>query len=164
MADVLDALQVPEPQRSDALRRMRDQLDRWQLAVPPVEPLVMDFGLGDFDRTGLIECWIANEVEAGYCGKYMFLFAGQRCPAHAHAVKHETFAIVRGRIRLTVDGTVRELGEGEVLPVPPGCVHEFEGVGNTLILELSMPCVVSDNQFQDERVAAWLRGAVGEAS
>jgi hypothetical protein len=33
--------------------------------MPPVDPLVLDFGLGDFYRTGLIEHWVANATSAG---------------------------------------------------------------------------------------------------
>ncbi len=59
--------------------------------MPPHEPLVSDFGLGDFYETGLIEYWVANEIQAGYCGKLLFVFGGQTCPMHWHKRKHETF-------------------------------------------------------------------------
>ena len=94
MSDNALPQQIQGSNRRDILARFTKQLDRWGLAIPPVEPLVIDFGGGDFDRVGLIECWIANEPQAGYCGKYMFLFSGQRCPSHSHRQKHETFFIV----------------------------------------------------------------------
>ena len=124
--------------------------------MPPVEPLVFDFGLGQFDRVGLIEYWIANEVEAGYCGKYLFVFNGQQCPAHSHRVKHETFFVIRGCLNVTLDGRAMTLHPGEVLPISPGQVHSFCGEGNSLLLELSMPCDVCDNYFEDPRIMAWL--------
>lgn len=68
--------------REEALAACARQLRAWDVALPPVEPLVLDFGLGDFYRTGLIEYWIANEIEAGYCGKFLFLFDRQTCPLH----------------------------------------------------------------------------------
>ena len=156
----IGAMQVQGPQRRAALERFAEQLSRWRLAMPAVEPLVMDFGLGDFARTGLIEYWIANEIEAGYCGKYLFVFDGQTCPAHCHRHKHETFFVVKGTVRLTVDGRAREMGPGDVLPMPPGQVHSFAGVGNALLLEVSTPCLVDDNQFEDAAVAAWLARAM----
>lgn len=55
-----------------ALAAFKKRLRKWGLAMPAVKPLVLDFGLGDFYRTGLIEYWIANETRAGYCGKYLF--------------------------------------------------------------------------------------------
>jgi D-lyxose ketol-isomerase len=144
-------------QADQALAAFHRQMEAWGLALPPAAPLVLDFGLGQFDRVGLIEYWIANEVEAGYCGKYLFVFDGQQCPAHSHRVKHETFFPIRGSLRVTMDGQQRRLGPGEVLPVPPGHVHSFEGDGNSLLLELSMPCQVSDNCFEDPRIIEWLK-------
>ena len=47
-----------------ALSEFREQAGRWGVALPTVVPLVLDFGLGDFARTGLIEYWIANEAQA----------------------------------------------------------------------------------------------------
>ena len=140
-----------------ALAAFRRQVQEWGIALPTVEPLVLDFGLGQFERTGLIEYWIANEAEAGYCGKYLFVFDGQQCPAHAHRVKHETFFLMRGRLRVIVDGQPLVMAPGDVLPIAPGHVHSFQGAGNALLLELSMPCEVSDNRFEDPRIMEWLK-------
>jgi D-lyxose ketol-isomerase len=141
------ALKGPPAQR--ALADCARQIAAWGVALPPVAPLVLDFGLGDFARTGLIEYWIANEVAAGYCGKYLFVFDGQTCPLHCHRVKHETFLVVQGRVRMVHEDAVREMGPGEILPVAPGTRHSFTGVGPALLLELSMPCAVDDNYFDN---------------
>jgi mannose-6-phosphate isomerase-like protein (cupin superfamily) len=138
------------------MEKFRRQVEAWGVSLPPVEPLVLDFGLGQFERIGLIEYWIANELEAGYCGKYLFVFDGQQCPSHSHRVKHETFFVVHGCLEVVLDGRRMTLRPGEVLPVPPGHVHSFQGAGNSLLLELSMPCRISDNCFEDPRTMAWL--------
>ncbi len=90
------------PRAETALRAFRRQMEAWGLATPPAEPLVLDFGLAEFDRVGLIEFWIANEKEAGYCGKYLFAFDGQQCPAHSHRAKHETFFLLRGCLKVEI--------------------------------------------------------------
>jgi len=153
-------ISVTGPQAERALAAFQKQMAAWGLATPPAQPLVLDFGLGQFDRVGLIEYWIANEVEAGYCGKYLFVFDGQQCPAHSHRLKHETFFPVRGTLKVMLDGQPRTLGPGQVLPISPGHVHSFEGQGNALLLELSMPCQVSDNCFENPRIMEWLRRGV----
>jgi mannose-6-phosphate isomerase-like protein (cupin superfamily) len=135
-----------------ALATFRRQVKAWGVTMPPVKPLVLDFGLGEYERTGLIEYWIANETRAGYCGKYLFVFDGQTCPRHRHATKHETFFIVKGRVRMACGGRSRVMKEGDLLPVPPGCFHSFTGVGPALLLELSMPCEIADNEFADRRI------------
>lgn len=144
------------PQTDLVLDTFHRQIEAWGLATPPVKPLVLDFGLGQLDHVGLIEYWIANDLEAGYCGKYLFVFDGQECPAHSHRIKHETFFLVRGCLDVTMDGRSMTLHPGDVLPVPPGNVHSFRGHGNSLLLELSMPCKVQDNRFEDPRIMAWL--------
>ena len=144
------------PEAEKALEAFRQRLTAWGLVMPPVEPLVLDFGLGDFTRFGHIECWIANEMEAGYCGKYIFVADGQTCPMHRHKQKHETFYIVKGQVRMVVDEKEQTMSEGDLLTMPPGKVHSFTGMGNALLLELSTPCLLSDNEFQDQKIAHWL--------
>jgi len=136
----------------NALARFHEQLQQWGLVMPPTEPLVLDFGLGIFSEVGLIEYWIANEIEAGYCGKYLFVFDGQTCPRHQHREKHETFFIVKGRVKMNYRGEQMEMIPGDVLPVPPGELHSFTGAGPALLLEISKPCLIDDNYFEDARI------------
>ncbi|OGV71471.1 MAG: hypothetical protein A2340_09835 [Lentisphaerae bacterium RIFOXYB12_FULL_60_10] len=139
-------------ERREALAAFKQQVRKWGVAMPKVLPLVLDFGLGEFSKTGLIEYWIANEQKAGYCGKYLFVFDGQTCPEHRHQRKHETFFVVKGKVRLRVDKRTHALGEGGVLVVPPGRRHRFTGVGPALLLELSMPCEIADNDFTNRKI------------
>jgi len=131
------------------LKAFRRQIKKWGLALPPTRPMIWDFGLGDFAKTGLIESWIANEEDAGYCGKLLFLFDGQTCPMHGHKEKHETFYVLKGTVSISCAGETRQMSEGDVLAVPPGTKHSFTGMGPALLLELSMPCVIDDNYFEN---------------
>lgn len=143
---------VSGPLRKEALAAFEQQIKAWDVAMPQVEPLVLDFGLDDFYKTGLIEYWIANEVEAGYCAKYLFVFDGQTCPMHHHREKQETFFIVKGKVRIDYAGAVREMKMGDVLLVERGMPHCFTGMGPALILEASTPCMVDDNYFADPSI------------
>ena len=140
------------PEAEEAIEQMRRQIAAWGLVMPPPQPLVFDFGLGKFGEIGEIESWIANEVEAGYCGKFLFVFDGQTCPTHYHRQKHETFFIVKGRVRMMYDGAEREMETGEVLAVPPGKVHRFTGIGPALVMEVSKPSIIDDNYFEDTNI------------
>jgi len=147
------SIQLQGVERDRALSRCLDRIRQWGLAMPmDVEVLVLDFGLGDFDKTGLIEFWIANEIEAGYCGKFLFLFDGQWCPEHEHRLKHETFYILRGQVLMIAGGEERLMNAGDRLIMPPGVKHKFAGVGPALILELSMSSARGDNFFTDGRI------------
>ena len=128
------------------------QIGEWGLTMPQADPLPFDFGLGDFRNTGEVEFWIANEIEAGYCGKFLFVQDGQTCPLHHHAEKHETFYMVKGTVCMRCDGRQFEIKQGDVLPVAPGQVHSFTGVGPALLLEVSKPCVIDDNYFENRDI------------
>ncbi len=134
------------------LQAFYDQMQAWEMVMPPIVPLVLDFGLGDFPHTGLIEYWIANEVEAGYCGKYLFVFDGQTCPLHHHLEKLETFFIVKGSVKMEYASEIRILNAGDVLRMDVGKAHSFTGLGPALLLEVSRPCLVDDNYFANRSI------------
>ena len=120
--------------------------------MPPVEPQVLDFNLGKFYQTGLIEFWIANEAKQGYCGKFLFVFDKQTCPYHHHKLKHETFFILKGKVRMKVGKKELIKSQGGVLVMSPGKNHSFTGAGNALLLEVSKSCTPDDNIFKDKQI------------
>ncbi|TFG61102.1 MAG: cupin domain-containing protein [Spirochaetales bacterium] len=135
-----------------AARKVRDTVSSWGLRLPDVEPLVLDFGLGEFEKTGEVEFWIANENEAGYCGKFLFVFPGQTCPKHMHKKKLETFFIVKGKVSMDYAGKERVMETGDVLRVETGIIHSFTGIEPTLLLEVSKPSIIADNYFENTRI------------
>ncbi len=138
--------------RERALDLLARQTKIWGVALPKAAPLVLDFGLGHFETIGLTEIWIANEEDAGYCGKYMFVHEGQTCPMHHHLSKHETFFVVQGRVRVLHEGREITLTGGDVLSIPTRTKHSFTGMEPALLLELSQPCRIEDNYFEDTRI------------
>ena len=92
-------IEVGEKDKETILKRAEERIRDWGLEMPKVfSPLVLDFGLGNFSKTGHIEYWIVNNEKEGYCGKFIFMFKGQTCPAHYHKKKHETFMVIKGEI------------------------------------------------------------------
>ncbi|MCK5735257.1 MAG: cupin domain-containing protein [Spirochaetaceae bacterium] len=129
------------------LREVFRQFDRWGFTPPNTDPLVFDFGLNNFMKTGEVEFWIANEVDAGYCGKFLFVFDGQSCPVHHHLKKLETFFILFGTVKMQYEGVERIMKPGDVLKVEREKDHGFTGVGPALLLEVSQPSILDDNYF-----------------
>ena len=112
---------------------------------------VTDFGLGDFDRFGLVLVNLTEEPE--YCEKLMYARRGQKTPAHSHGAKKEDIICRWGilmiqvwadkpngaganeskRFTLKVNGVRRELSSNDILALQagervtlePGCYHEF---------------------------------------
>ena len=147
-----DEIELHGESRSEALAAISKQIADWALTMPEVDPICLHFGLNDFYTTGETEFWIANETERGYCGKYLFVFDGQTCPHHFHKMKHETFFVVKGSIRMRTDEQELIMEQGAVLIMPPGVAHSFTGIGPALILEVSQPSVLQDNFFTDKRI------------
>lgn len=147
-----DALELQRTEREEMLAKIDEQVAAWGLTMPPVTPLPLHFGLNRFLEVGETEFWVANETEQGYCGKFLFLFDGQTCPAHYHLQKHETFFVVKGRLRMITSEGERMMQEGDLLAMPPKVKHSFTGVGPALVLEVSMPSILQDNFFDDRAI------------
>lgn len=151
--DWTSSFELQGPERAFAVAEARQIIGEWGLVMPDVEPLPLHFGLGDFYAIGETEWWIVNDTENRYCGKFLFLFDGQRCPGHRHRMKDETFFIVRGVVEMDLDGLIRTLRAGDVLKVAPGTGHTFAArEGPALVLEVSLPSVPGDNVFADRRI------------
>lgn len=147
-----DSVELQGTEREEALSAVEQQIADWGLKMPPVTPLPLHFGLHRFAETGETEFWVANEEQLGYCGKFLFVFDGQTCPYHSHRVKHETFFIVKGSVRMKVGEDERIMREGDLLAMPPGMGHSFTGIGPALILEVSMPSQLQDNFFANKQI------------
>jgi N-acetylneuraminate synthase len=82
----------------------------------------------------------------------MFLFAGQTCPMHHHRIKHETFFIVKGKVRMELSGRIHTLNQGDLLIVDQLAKHKFTALEDSLILESSKPDLVDDSIFEDQMI------------
>jgi hypothetical protein len=119
--------------RSAINRACRDALAcfaRHHWVLPPRPKWdITDFGLGDFDRSGLTLINLATEPE--YCEKLMYARQGQTTPCHTHARKKEDIICRAGELELelwaakpapgaSVPPTVRVAIDGEMREVPAG--------------------------------------------
>lgn len=147
-----DNVELHGPEREEALKAIAEQMEKWGITMPDVTPLPLDFGLDRFHEIGETEFWIANEEKHGYCGKFLFLFDGQTCPHHHHLKKHETFFVMKGRVRMRVGHDERILKEGDHLAMPTGTPHSFTGIGPALVLEVSMPSILQDSFFSESGI------------
>ena len=138
-------------------------------ALPP-DPRwdVTDFGLGDFDKAGLVLVNLTEQRE--YCEKIMFAKRGQRTPMHHHGSKKEDIVCRWGKLAVKFKGetdTVRALVNGEERKIPtaasllltagervtlfPGTDHEFWPESDYAIIgEVStLNDDASDNTFEN---------------
>lgn len=132
---------------------------------------VTDFGLGDFDRTGLTLVNLAEQPE--YCEKLMYVRQGQVTPRHYHASKKEDIICRWGRlaielsapddtVSLQVNGEMRTLAagkplllrSGERVTLSRGILHAFwADAAYAVVGEVSTANDdANDNFFEDQRV------------
>jgi mannose-6-phosphate isomerase-like protein (cupin superfamily) len=80
-----------------------------------------------------------------YCGKVLFVRAGQSLSLQYHRVKDEAWYVQSGRATLELgtlgDETlaVGEIGPGDCFHYRPGTVHRITAIEDTTILEVSTP-------------------------
>jgi mannose-6-phosphate isomerase-like protein (cupin superfamily) len=88
------------------------------------------------------ELWIVNSNL--YCGKILELKKGKRCSIHYHKLKDETFYILSGHVQIKLyrhgyPGKVKTMlvKPGDTLHIPQQLIHQFVGLDDSKILEIS---------------------------
>ena len=118
---------------------------------------IVDFGLGDFERTGLA---ILVYVNTGrYCAKELVLLPNQLGPEHRHPPvgddpgKEETFRCRTGVVELNVAGETIHLSPGEQFTIPPDTLHWFQaGPDGAIVTEFSTRSRDELDVFSDPRI------------
>ena len=55
---------------------------------------------------------------------YLFVFDGQTCPYHHHDVKHETIFILKGTMKMVINGEERIMKKGDTFIVNTGVLRD----------------------------------------
>lgn len=164
---------------NNAVKKATEFFNRHHWHLPP-EPKwdVTDFGLGNFEASGLVLINLAEEAE--YCEKLMYAQKNQKTPAHAHKKKKEDIIVrngemaiqlwlgnpstiknegifevqVNGKMKTISQGEIITLNSGERITLVPGVYHEFYPVSDECIIgEVSTANDdLHDNFFVDENV------------
>ena len=79
-----------------------------------------------------------------YCGKVLFVRAGEQLSLQYHSVKDETIHVWSGRVEFQIGVAgealaVEEVGPGRSFRFEPGTVHRMRAIEDTLLLEVSTP-------------------------
>lgn len=95
---------------------------------------VTDFGLGHFEKFGLVLVNLAEEDE--YCEKLMYAKKGMTTPCHSHLKKKEDIIIRNGKLAIQVwKGKPAQVTTGEMFPIKINGVVEKVYSGEVLSLE-----------------------------
>ena len=149
----IDELELTGKDKERVTAQCRELFSSWGLTLPDVPACAFHFGLHDFEHTGEVEFDINNNIEEGYCGKFIVIFKGQTCPMHYHKIKHETFYLVKGSVEMEAGGRTLTMNQGDIKVMPQNTRHRFTALEHSLILECSKPDIMSDSIFDDTRIS-----------
>jgi len=145
-------LELVGEEKEIAVNKCKKKVDSWGLTLPDVYACPFHFGLNDFYRIGEIEFDINNNIKEGYCGKLIFIFKDQTCPVHHHKIKHETFYLIKGKVKMEIEDGPIIMEQGDIFVMDQNVKHKFTGLEDSLILESSKPDIVEDSIFDDESI------------
>jgi mannose-6-phosphate isomerase len=101
---------------------------------------------------GSEQIWTETE---SYVGKVISIDAGRRLSLQYHEEKDESILVTKGRLRLhtgsaadRIETTILE--EGESAHIPPGLIHRFEAVDDTVLIEVSTPQLMDVVRLEDD--------------
>lgn len=90
-----------------------------------------------------------------YCGKLLFVRAGESLSLQYHERKDESWYVQEGRAELELSAVgdeareLVEIGAGDCLRFPPRTVHRVRALEDTLVIEVSTPEVDDVVRLED---------------
>lgn len=130
------------------VQRVKDLLGRANIVVPGKAELEIShhYGIERFDEFGATMITVVNRT---YCKKLIAVLPGQKHPAQYHEKKEETFHVLHGSLRVTLNGLTKEHAAGDVVVVEPGVHHEFESADGAVFEEISSTHHANDSFYVD---------------
>src|SRR5437867_1561848 len=83
------------------------------------------------------EIWYAHTNS--YAGKVLEVTKGERLSLQKHHIKEETLYLLSGKVLLTYGDQTYDWQPGHAIHIPPGTVHRFEAIEDSVLLEVSTP-------------------------
>jgi mannose-6-phosphate isomerase len=115
--------------------------------VSELSPNLLDLDRFGVDVKRIDKPWgyeIVFALSEKYCGKLIFVRAGEQLSLQFHRVKDETIYVHSGRVELeigdpggTLDAEV--VGPGHAFRLKPGVVHRWRALEDSIVLEASTP-------------------------
>lgn len=97
----------------------------------------------------LIKFWGWEDVFVNtklYCCKHLVFLNGFQCSLHYHKLKDETFYILKGKVKLELNGKTFILKEGQQKHIPINSPHRIIAkYGKAVILEISTKDRMTDS-------------------
>ena len=105
------------------------------------------YGLEKFYEYGSAMITVVNR---NYCKKIIMLLPGQQHPEQFHKIKEETFHLLYGDLKLSVDGETKICQIGDVNVIKPYQKHSFSTEKGAVIEEISSAHLDGDSFYTDQ--------------
>lgn len=112
------------------------------------------YGIDNFRKVGAV---LVNFVNREYCKKILTMLPGQSHPEHLHRKKEETFYIVWGEMRVSLDGVERCCVPGDMVLIQPGVRHSMSTEQGVVFEEISSNHSPNDSFYTDLAITGNLR-------
>jgi len=97
----------------------------------------------------------------GYCGRVLNVLQDRKCSLHYHIKKKETFYVLSGRIKVVLSFDLRDetiiLEEGESIDIPRQVLHQFIGLTDSKVLEVSTEDIGEDDIIRVKKGSTQLK-------
>jgi sialic acid synthase SpsE/quercetin dioxygenase-like cupin family protein len=135
----------------DIVQRVNQFLKESHVVVPGSADLDIShhYGLDRFDETGLTLITVVNR---DYCKKLLVTLPGQQHPEQLHKLKEETFHVLYGEVKLSLDGIISTCRPGDVVTIEPGTRHAWVSETGAVIEEISTTHILNDSYYTDETI------------
>ena len=107
------------------------------------------YGLDEFYKFGMVIFTLVNRT---YCKKLLVSLPGQIHPAQFHKKKEESFRLIYGDLKLTIDGKDLIMKLGEIITIEKGMVHQFTSLKGSVVEEISDTHHINDSFYIDDKI------------
>ena len=107
-------------------------------------------GLKNFNKVG---CFLFNLINREYAKKIIVMLPNQTHPIHHHKIKSETFHILNGSLKLTLNGKTKTLKPGDIIDIKKNSRHKFKaGIKGCIFDEISTTNIKTDSHYQNSKI------------
>ncbi len=135
----------------EIIKRVKKLLKKFNYIIPNFTDYEIShhYGLNKFSKIGLT---MFNIINREYCKKILVLLPGQKHPTQFHKIKEETFNLLHGDLKLSLNGKIIICNPGDVITIKPGDHHEFSSKYGCIVEEISTTHYKNDSFYIDKKI------------
>ncbi|MDC0343252.1 N-acetylneuraminate synthase family protein [Alphaproteobacteria bacterium] len=107
------------------------------------------YGVRKFMQYGVV---IINIINRDYCKKILVQLPNQIHPPQYHKLKEESFQVLSGSLKVTLDDKEKTLFPGDICLILPGVWHSFTTDTGCIFEEISTTHFTNDSVYKDKKI------------